>query len=118
MSGRSYLKGKIMLCGESDGITFKRTFKIVKKISEGASVICYEAYHETSGHGILKEFYPQEAFGVGRDKNGQIVHSTEFKDAYKRFESAMAEYVEPYEMLLTAKRNDVSQELATFIPPF
>lgn len=32
MSGRSYLKEKIMLCGESDGITFKRTFKIVKKI--------------------------------------------------------------------------------------
>ncbi len=118
MSGRSYLKEKIMLCGESDGITFKRTFKIVKKISEGASVICYEAYHGNSGHGILKEFYPQEAFGVGRDKNGQIVHSTEFKDAYKRFESAMAEYVEPYEMLLTAKRNDISRELATFIPPF
>lgn len=118
MSGRSYLKEKIMLCGESDGAIFKRTFKIVKKISEGASVICYEAYHDNSGHGILKEFYPQDAFGVGRDKNGQIVHSTEFKDAYKRFDSAMTEYVEPYEMLLTAKRNDISQELATFIPPF
>lgn len=118
MSGRSYLKEKITLCGESDGVIFKRTFKIVKKIDEGASVICYEAYHENSGHGILKEFYPQDAFGVGRDKNGQIVHSTEFKDAYKRFESAMAQYVEPYERLLIAKRNDISQELATFIPPF
>lgn len=118
MSGRSYLKEKITLCGESDGVIFKRTFKIVKKIDEGASVICYEAYHENSGHGILKEFYPKEAFGVGRDKNGQIVHSTEFKDAYKRFESAMAQYVEPYERLLIAKRNDISQELATFIPPF
>ncbi len=79
MSGRSYLKDKIMLCGESDGVTFKRTFKIVKKISEGASVICYEAYHEKSGHGILKEFYPQEAFGVSRDKKGQISHPDQHK---------------------------------------
>ena len=39
MSGRSYLKEKITLCGKSDGVIFKRTFKIVKIIDEGASVI-------------------------------------------------------------------------------
>lgn len=118
MNGRSYLKKEITLCGESDGGTFQRTFKIVKKISEGASVICYEAYHGNSGHGILKEFYPQDAFGVERGENGQIFPSPGFDDAYSAFERARAAYVEPYEMLLAAKRQDPSRDLATFIPPF
>ena len=43
--GRHNLKKSIILCGESDGVTFKRTFHVVKKINEGASSICYEAYH-------------------------------------------------------------------------
>jgi len=118
MNGRSYLKKEIMLCGESDGVVFKRTFRIVKKISEGASAICYEAYHGNSGHGILKEFYPQDAFGVERGKNGQIIPSPGFDDAYSVFERARAAHVEPYEMLLTTKRQGPSRDLSTFIPPF
>ena len=57
MKERQYLrKTSLLLCGESDGSVFKRSFHIVKKISEGASSICYEAYHGKSGRGILKEF--------------------------------------------------------------
>lgn len=41
MKDRQYLKKAILLCGESDGAVFKRTFVIVKKLSEGASSICY-----------------------------------------------------------------------------
>lgn len=58
MKDRQYLKKTILLCGESDGAVFKRTFVIVRKLSEGAFSVCYEAYHGNSGRGVLKEFYP------------------------------------------------------------
>ena len=117
MSVRVFLrKGtSILLRGEGDS-GFKRTFHIVKKISEGASSVCYEAYHENSGKGILKEFYPRDAYGLERNANRQLIHSPEFKDAYDRFVKAEQAYVEPYEMLLQAKRD--SHDLGTFIPNF
>lgn len=118
MRKRQYLRKKILLCGESDGTVFKRSFHIVKKISEGASSVCYEAYHENSGRGILKEFYPQDAYGLERNKDGQLIHSPEFRDAYERFVKAEKAYVEPYEMLLAAKQSGENQDLTTFIPAF
>lgn len=118
MKDRQYLKKAILLCGESDGAVFKRTFVIVKKLSEGASSICYEAYHGNSGRGVLKEFYPQDAYALERTSDGQLVHSKEFRDAYERFLRAEKEYVEPYEMLLDAKQNSDNQDLSTFIPAF
>lgn len=120
MKERSDLRPEetICLCGESDGTVFKRTFTIVQKISEGASCVCYEAYYDNSGRGVLKEFYPQEAYALERDQHGQLVHSAEFRDAYERFRDAEKKYIEPYEMLLDAKQNSNNQDLATFIPAF
>lgn len=118
MKERRYLKKAILLCGESDGAAFKRTFHIVKMLDEGASSVCYEAYHGNSGRGTLKEFYPQDAYGLERREDGQLVHSAEFRDAYDRFVKAEKAYIEPYEMLLDAKQNGADQDLATFIPAF
>lgn len=118
MKERRYLKKTILLCGESDGTVFKRSFHIVKKISEGASSICYEAYHGNSGRGILKEFYPQDAYGLERNEDGQLIHSSEFQDAYDRFVKAEKDYIESYEMLLEAKQGGSDIDLATFIPAF
>lgn len=118
MKKRQYLKKSILLCGESDGAVFKRTFVIVKKLSEGASSICYEAYHENSGRGVLKEFYPKDAYALQRTAEGQLIHLQGFQDAYERFLKAEKEYVKPYKMLLAAKQNSENQELFTFIPAF
>lgn len=118
MKNRQYLKKSILLCGTSDGVAFKRTFTIVRKISEGASSICYEAYHGNSGRGVLKEFYPQNAYAMERDKYGQLIHSSEFRDAYEQFLKEEKEYIEPYEMLLAEKQNGDNQDLPTFIPAF
>ncbi len=118
MKNRKYLRKPILLCGESDGAIFKRTFVIVKKLGEGASSICYEAYYENSGRGVLKEFYPQDAYAVERTKEGQLIHSPEFQDAHERFLKAEKEYIEPYEMLMAAKQNSDNQDLSTFIPAF
>lgn len=118
MKDRQYLKKTILLCGESDGAVFKRTFVIVRKLSEGAFSICYEAYHGNSGRGVLKEFYPQDAYAMERTPEGQLINSQEFRDAHERFLKAEKEYIEPYEMLLDAKRNSEDQDLSTFIPAF
>jgi serine/threonine protein kinase len=117
---RKYLKKNILLCGESDGERFKRTFIIEKKIGEGSSAVSYEAYHGNSGRGVLKEFYPdtEEAYSIDRDAKGQLFLSERLGDAKERFMRAEREYIEPYEMLLDAKQNGVDQELATFIPAF
>ena len=118
MSERQYLRKSILLCGESDGAAFKRTFTIVKLIDQGSSALCYEAYHENSGRGTLKEFYPLEAYGLERDEHGQLISSPDFEDAHERFLKAEQEYIQPYKMLLNAKQNGTNQDLSTFIPAF
>lgn len=115
---RQYLKKKILLAGKSDGELFKRTFTIVKKISEGSSVICYESYHETSGRGILKEFYPEDAYSLERNKDGQLVHTEGFEAAEERFAAMEKNYIVPYNELLKIKKNKNNRDLSTFIPAF
>ncbi len=116
MKERQYLRKSklIRLCEESDGDA-KRTFRILKKLSEGASSICYEADHGEKYIGVLKEFYPQGSYGLKRNKDGQLINSLEFKDAFLK---AKEEYIEPYKMLLEAKRSNAGQDLSTFIPNF
>lgn len=119
MERKMLKKGQMLLLCEDKNNLFKRKFTIVKVISaKGSSVICYEAYHENSGKGILKEFYPQDAYGVERKNDGQLIHSEEFKDAHERYSKAEREYIEPYEMLLSAKKSDKDKDLSTFIPAF
>lgn len=117
MSERKYLKDTILLCGESNGRPFPRTFTITKRISSsGGSAVCYEAHYDSSGNGVLKEFYPRNIYGLKRNSDGQLINSPEFGDAKERFKEAEKEYIEPYEMLLKAKREN--KDLETFIPSF
>lgn len=115
---RQYLKKKILLAGKGDNKIFKRTFTIVKKISEGSSVICYEAYHNASGKGVLKEFYPEDAYSLERNKDGQLIHSDGFTAAKERFKLLEKEYIAPYELMLRVKNEKDNGELSTFIPTF
>lgn len=120
MMERKYLRKNqtLLLCEKEHG-GFKRKFTIAKMISgKGASVVCYEAFHENSGKGVLKEFYPSDAYGLERDRSGQLIHREEFRDAYERFRRAETEYTEPYKMLLDVKQSSDDVELSTFIPSF
>lgn len=120
MKDRRFLQKNqtIFLC-ERNNAPFRRRFTIAKMINDkGASIVCYEAYHENSGKGVLKEFYPRDAYGLERDRSGQLIHSPEFRDAYGRFLNAEQKYIEPYEMLLEEKQHGDNPELATFIPAF
>lgn len=120
MINREYIKNSILLCSTSNGQLFKRTFFIVKKLDdgEGASCVCYEAYHENSGKGILKEFYPKDGYSLERTSNSQLILSNEFGAAKESFLKKEREYIKPYEMLLNAKQKNEYQELNTFIPAF
>lgn len=118
MNGRIYIKGKITLRGESDGAYFDRTFRIGRVISEGADGICYEAHHEKSGIGVLKEFYPKCAIGTERNADGQLGHTSEFGSSLQLFRKSRAEFLRPYEMLLDIIQNDPESDIASFIPAF
>lgn len=119
MKERLALKESILLCGESDGARFTRRFQIVKKESEGAFSLCYEAYHKKSGRGILKEFYPREAaIAAERDSSGQLFFPEHLSAARERFQEQMSRYLAPYQMLLEIKQQGGSEELETFIPDF
>lgn len=118
MKERTYLKDSVSLCGKSDGGAYTRKFTIVNKISEGASVICYEAYHSESGRGVLKEFYPNDTYILERNEEGQLIPSTEFRSEYKRYQEEKQRYLEPYELLLSTKQKQQGEDMSTFIPSF
>ena len=115
MKERQYLKDSILLCSQSDGGIFQRTFSIVKIIDEGTSAICYEAYHQNSGRGVLKEFFPQDINNITRSNDGQLNIP---KNVREQFLEREQEYVEPYETMLKVKQNEANQDLASFIPVF
>lgn len=118
MNGRRYIEDSITLQGVSNGARFDRTFRIVRVISEGSDGVCYEAYHEKSGVGVLKEFYPRGAIGTERNDKGQLVHTSEFGSSLELFRRTKEEFIRPYEMLLDIKQRDPGSDIATFIPPF
>lgn len=116
---RAYLKNSILLCKESEGALIPRKFRIVKTINEGSSAVCYEAFSQDSGRGILKEFYPNNICGLERRADGQLVHSPEFINtaAQDAFDKAKWAYLEPYYMLLALKQGEDNKNYA-FIPAF
>lgn len=118
MNERAFLNDTIQLTGSSDGQSFPRTFRIERKIKEGASVICYEAYHENSGRGILREFYPRKAWSLVRSENGQLHHDPTLGAAKEQFEQDLKRYLQPYELLLQARRDPENRDLHTCIPAY
>ena len=119
MKHRKCLEGTILLSGESESGRFQRAFTIDKKISEGASVICYEAHYKNSGRGVLKEFYPKDVYSLKRAEGGQLIlPPSEPNDERTRFQKLKDDYLVAYKMLLLAKQSGNEQDLATFIPAF
>lgn len=121
MNKRYYLKSNITLCGFSDGKPYPRTFRIIRRMGRGGmSSICYEAFHEGSGRGVLKEFYPNTVFGLRRNDQNQLIHSSspELRSQRIRFQEAKQEYLMPYELLLDIKQQYDDRGLGSFIPEF
>ena len=119
MIKRSYLDNTIVLFGESDGKSFQRSFTITRKINEGADGVTYEAYHEKSGKGILKEFYPEdEVLLLERDLSGRLGHNDDIKVSFEQFRKRKEAFLKSYEMLLNIRRKRDDRDLATFIPFF
>lgn len=118
MQERKLLKSSVLLCGESDGKKFGRTFIIEKKLEEGASSVCYEAWHENSAIGVLKEFYPKSVKGLKRNAEGQLVFEEASADGKEAFEQAKKEYIEPYLTLRDIVRESENRRLRFFIPEF
>ncbi len=115
--GRQYLHDEVQLYGESDGQRFPRTFRITRVIGEGAQAISYEAYYDGSGMGVLKEFYPDSAYGVRRDESGHLAPEPDFPQGWHEYEEARDEYLRAYQQLLELKLDRENSELATYLPP-
>lgn len=109
MGRQKYLDKIIVLHGNG---THNRRFRINKKISEGASVICYQASNDEGGTGVLKEFYPKYAENVKRMQDGclKITYGVE------EFRSAQEEYVQPY--ILLRKAIEKNPEMASYFPAY
>jgi len=118
MKERSYLKDKVTLLGESNGAHFERTFTILKVISEGADGIIYEALHEKSGKGVLKEFYPLDRVLPERDEDGVLTHSSGMQGLSEHFGTLRETFLRPYEMLLKIRQSSDDKDISSFIPAF
>ena len=46
-------------------------FSIDHLIGVGGASYCYEAYHQNSGRGVLKEFWPSDIPALARGEDGQ-----------------------------------------------
>ena len=118
MKERQQLKKNILLCGRSTDGGFKRNFTIEKCLPSGGSVLCYAAQNDQLGRGILKEFYPQDAYAMERNPEGQLVPAPGYEAMFQKFQKEEAEYVKNHELLLQAKHRNKNKELDTFIPSF
>jgi len=114
-----YLNGQILLCEEANHAN-KKTFFITKKIEHGSSAVCYEAYPEGGGRGILKEFYPKGSLEMAlrRNAEGQLLLSKSVDSQHENFYQAEQEYLEPHKRSLAIKQQGQNPDLDTFIPPF
>lgn len=120
--GRKLIRKKsITLYGKGEEGFFSRKFHIKAmtdaegKRSSGGSVLCYEAYYEGSGVGILKEFYPADALGLARAENGVDLLCSSVVEAER------AEYLRRrhsfegvYRQIMQLRREN--PEVETFVP--
>lgn len=113
------LMNNIVLVGTGgNGSVFTREFRNIKYISEGASVICYEANYDQSGKGTLKEFWPSEMYALERRPDGHLTYSDGYGAARDSYRQKAEKYLRHYRQLLEIKQQNVSGDLSTFIPHF
>ena len=119
MEKRIYITDTIRLRTKEDSQT--KTFRIRRKLAEGASVICYEGYFKSGTIGTLREFYPRSmAEFLTRNEQGQLIFKENFAATKNLFRDKRDNYLRPYDMLrdmLHEKDREISK-LETFIPPF
>ena len=119
MTERKGISKSVTLCGESDAGTFQRTFEIIKRIDSGASGIVYSAKYKNGETGTLKEFYPEDAFYLKRDKNNQLVCDKRYEETKELFEKKVQRYISSYKFIYKLRSeiaNDNHQY--SFFPPF
>lgn len=112
---------RITLFGESDGRVFERTFTISGIIGgdSSASAVCWEASYPSSGAGVLKEFYPKDMAFLSRGEDGILTASKGTPAERELFRKRLGEYLEPFDLLLAAKRrSEEGSALSAFIPAF
>lgn len=115
---REGINGSIVLCQESEGTWFTRKFTILNRFNDGNSVLCYEAMHGKSGKGVLKEFYPSAITTGTREEDNQLNVLSFLNANNADYRLLRKEYLKSYELLLEARKNSKSGDLATFIPNF
>ena len=98
----------------------QRRFTVTDIVSsEGASVICYEAHHEASARGILREFYPSGFGFVTRSADGRMIFDPEDPTEEEEYLRQAEEFLRPYARILEAeKKNARGNIISTFIPYF
>ncbi len=116
MSNREPLKNSILL-RRVNGSGLEE-YTIHSLISEGSSVLCYDASF-AGGRGILKEFYPNFcASALCRDSGGHLIPTGNDDSFRYQYENEKLRYLRPYEILLNIRKNSTDGELDNFIPVF
>lgn len=95
-------------------------FSIDHLIGVGGASYCYEAYHQNSGRGVLKEFWPSDIPALARGEDGQACCLPGQADADSPFSRRMNAYVQSYRTMLEIRQGSdpSAREFASFIPPF
>ena len=126
MSNRIPLTGSILLHekDEAGRFTSPRTFRIIKPLPKaGSASVCYEAEHNnTSGSGVLKEFFPTANYCpchyLQRDADGHITVRPDDANMRPVWAAEKEKYLAPYLSLRSRIRAEDNSALADFIPPF
>lgn len=124
---RDLLKGgdDIRLCQESRShlkANVVRDFRILEKMSEGASAVTYRATHEQSGAGVLKEFYPLKRVNLKRGENKQLENEPQDENEPRGenersvFLYQQEIYERPYRMMIEWKREPKHDTFSVVIP--
>lgn len=108
----------ISLWTECDGEKVQRTFHIDRVVNAGSTMICYQAHHQKSASGVLREFYPRTAYSLERNKDGRLFHSSGYKSASGQFRVERDSYLGTIKALREQKQSDEQCDLSTFIPHF
>lgn len=111
---------KITLYSEENGT--KREFEIGDSVNEnGGSSLCYNNVLWHNGHGVLKEFYPNDAetAAVIRRGKNNLLQFTETDTVFaEKFRKKEEKYREPYDRLIEEKGKPENKNMNLYTPNF
>ncbi len=125
MPERSRLKDSILLYEKDETGRFaaSRRFFVIRPVKNaGSAAVCYEAYHENSSRGVLKEFCPTALYCpchyLERDAAGHLTVRAGEENMRPVYEAEKEKFIAPYRSLRRMLREDKNAALASFIPSF